>query len=70
MVNAQRVQERELWAALRQFDRNLRAAGVSTLASGGAAALPIPPPRSGAGIDSANSPRMSPAIAAQAEQIL
>lgn len=77
MVNAVRVQERELWAILRQFDQNLRAAGTSasTLGSNVTDPLIFPQPTTlraslSAYIDSISSPRMSPAMAAQAEQIL
>ncbi|VDN97013.1 unnamed protein product [Rodentolepis nana] len=77
MVNAIRVQERELWTALRQFDQNLRAAGASGTTANSNATDPLifhQPTASRAGlsayIDSINSIRMAPAMAAQAEQIL
>ncbi|KAM3177251.1 hypothetical protein ACTXT7_004913 [Hymenolepis weldensis] len=77
MVNAIRVQERELWAILRQFDQNLRAVGTSATTLGSSVTDPLifPQPTTlraslSAYIDSINSPRMSPAMAAQAEQIL
>ncbi|VDL43126.1 unnamed protein product [Hymenolepis diminuta] len=78
MVNAIRVQERELWAILRQFDQNLRAAGTSATTLGSNVVtdpLIFPQPSTlraslSAYIDSINSPQMSPAMAAQAEQIL
>lgn len=71
LVNAIRIQERDLWANLRQFDQNLRTLGVSPPTPTTDSPLGIPRSGlSGGAFDSMNSPRMSPAIAAQYEQIL
>ncbi|KAL5970709.1 hypothetical protein TSMEX_001541, partial [Taenia solium] len=74
LVNTQRVHERELWAALRLFDRSLRDAQTgSPPATVSTKQLFLPAlrlsPSTSAAINAA-SPHMPPALAAQAEQIL
>ncbi|VDM30527.1 unnamed protein product [Hydatigera taeniaeformis] len=74
LVNTQRAHERELWAALRLLDRSLRDAQTgapSSAASTKQLFLPVSrlSPSTSAAINSPSS-YMSPALAAQAEQIL
>nr|CDS20756.1 Breast cancer overexpressed gene 1 protein [Echinococcus granulosus] len=74
LVNAQRVHERELWAALRLFDRSLHAAHSGSPPAAASTKQILAPasrlsPSTSAAINAASS-RMPPALAAQAEQIL
>ncbi|CDS43676.2 Breast cancer overexpressed locus tag 1 protein [Echinococcus multilocularis] len=74
LVNTQRVHERELWAALRLFDRSLHAAHSGSPPSSASTKQILTPasclsPSTSAAINAASS-RMPPALASQAEQIL